>query len=152
MKKTMFAILAAVLVLTLLGTGALAASGAVTKKSVKAYADAGRKVYLGTIPACTAVAVRSWEDYADVYYKGGVVYVDSSALFDDDTYAKYEGVLKSGTKVYQRPSTSSASCKLSRSAEVLIIKVNGDWALIEGMASGMFGFVKVNKLTGIKLW
>ena len=47
MKKMLIALTAAVLVLTLLCGGALAATGDLTTKSVKAYSNAARTEYVG---------------------------------------------------------------------------------------------------------
>ena len=106
MKKTTVAIIAAVLMLTMLCGGALATSGDLTVANVKAYSDSAMTNYVGTIPAYTALVVGSYDTYADVKMGGKTLYIDASALLRTDSPAKYTATLNKGTKVYQRATTS----------------------------------------------
>ena len=152
MKKTMIAILAVALILTMLCGQALAASGDITTKSVKAYADAAMTKYVGTIPAYTALVVRSHDTFADVYVNGKIVYISDSALLNKDASSKYVATLNKGTKVYQRATTSANDYTLQDSGTVKVCKVSGDWALVQSTGSkGLYAFVKVNKLTNIRV-
>ena len=60
MKKIAFSILAAVLLMTLVLGSALAVTGDITTRDVKAYADPNFKKYVATIPAKTSVLVRAY--------------------------------------------------------------------------------------------
>jgi len=151
MKKTLTALVALALVLTVLCSQALASVGDITVKSVKAYADAAMTQLVGSIPAYTALKVRSYDSYADVTLGGRTVYIDTDALLSKDIVARYTATLKKGTKVYQRATTAAANCKLKSGRKVKVLKVKGDWALVQTTNSfGAYGFVKVEKLTGIK--
>ena len=151
MKKTMIAIMAVALVLTMLCGQALAATGDLTIKDAKAYSDAAMKDYLGTIPAYTALLVRSYDSYADVRYNGRTVYISAEALLRKDAPTKYVATLSKGTKVYQRATTSANAYTLKSGGIVKICKVKGDWALVQTTGSkGLYAFVKVSKLTDIR--
>ena len=152
MKKTMMAILAMALLLTLFCGSALAYSGDLTTDVAKAYADAAMTKYVGTVPAGTSVLVRSYDAYADILVDGKVVYIDTDKLLHTDIASDYTAVLEKGTKVYQRP-TSSAKCLiLKKEGTVKVCAVANDWALVQTTGKlGVYGFVKLNKLTGIKM-
>lgn len=151
MKKTLIAIVAAALVLTMLCGQALAVSGDITVKGVKAYSDSSMKNCVGTIPAYTALVVRSYDRYVDVYVGGKVVYIDASALLRKDAPTKYTATLKAGTNVYQRADTDAKSCELGKSVKVKICAVKDNWALVQSTGSaGLYAFVKTSKLTNIK--
>lgn len=150
MKKTMIALVAAVLMLALGCGSALAYSGDVTTSNAKAYADPQMTKPVGVIPAGTAVLVRSYESYADVYYQGKVVYLAPSDLLNGDISGDYNATLLKGTRIYQRAATSAASRKLTKDVRVNVCAVSGDWALVRTTGDvTLFAFVKIGKLTNI---
>lgn len=150
MKKTMMAVLAAVLMLALGCGSALAYSGDITTSNAKAYADPGMTQLLGAIPAGTSVLVRSYESYADVYYNGKVVYLAPSDLLNGDISGDYNATLPKGTKVFQRASSSARNRKLKKDVLVNVCAVSGDWALVRTTGDvTLYAFVKVGKLTNI---
>ena len=126
MKKTMIAIMAVALVLTMLCGQALATTGDLTIKEAKAYSDAAMTDYLGTIPAYTALLVRSYDSYADVRYNGRTVYISADTLLRKDAPTKYVATLSKGTTVivYQR---------------------KGQWAYIKTLR-GTSGYVKLSSI------
>ena len=86
----------------------------------------------GTIPArATAVVVRSYDSYADVYVDGKVVYISTSALLHKDISSKYVATLDAGTKVYQRADTNANEYTLKHGGTVKVCKVAGEWALVQ---------------------
>lgn len=150
MKKKITAVLALVLLLALCCGTALAASGDITVKDAKAYADASMTQYIGTIPAGTSLLVRSYDNYADVYVNGKVVYINKSALLDGSISSPYNATLKKGTRVYQRADSSAKSVKVKKSTVVNVCEVSGAWALVRAVSDTQaFAFVKVDKLTNI---
>ncbi len=152
MKKTMVAILAVAMILTMLCGQALAVSGDITTRNVKAYADAGMTKYVGTIPGATALFVRSYDSFADVYVAGKIVYINASALLHKNISTKYVATLEKGTKVYQRADTSAADYTLKKGGTVKVCKVSGDWALVQTTGKkGLYAFVKVGKLSNIRV-
>lgn len=151
MKKTMIAILAMALLLTLFCGTALAYNGDLTTTATKAYSSPAMTEYVGTIPAGTSVLVRSYDAYADVYVDGKVVYIDASDLLRSDISSDYIATLVKGTKVYQRPASSAKSAKIKKDGNVKICSISGDWALVQTTGKkGIYGFVKVDKLTDIR--
>ena len=151
MKKTIISILAVALMLTVLCGSALAASGDLTVTSVKAYSDSAMTNYVGTIPAYTSVVVRSYDNYADVYVNGKVVYINADALLRTDAPANFSATLKKGTKVYQRATTSAKSYTLKSAGTVKVLKTSGNWALVQTTGSkGLYAFVKLSKLSDIR--
>ena len=152
MKKTLMAILAMALMLTLFCGSALAYTGDLTTSNALAYADAAMTTFVGVIPAGTSVLVRSYDSYADVYVNGKVVYIKTSDLLHAEISSDYEATLVKGTKVYQRASTSANSAKLKKSGKVKVCAVSGDWALVQSTGKkGVYGFVKISKLTDIRM-
>jgi len=150
MKKSMVAILAVVLIMTLLCGQALASTGDITIKAAKAYSDPAMKKYVGTIPAYTALVVRSHDDYADVYVGGKIVYIDAATLLDRPVIGKYTAKLSKGTKVYQRATSSANAYTLKKSGTVQVCKVVGDWALVQTLNTrGLYAFVKISSLKSI---
>ena len=150
MKKTMITMLAVSLLLAMFCGQALASHGDITVKATKVYADAKMTVYRGTIPAYTALVVRSNDSYTDVYYNGNVYYIDGSSLLNKSKLGKYAAMLGQGTKVYQRATTDAASYTLKDSGVVQICAVNGDWALVQTLGEhGLYAFVKLDKLKNI---
>lgn len=152
MKKTLVAILMAALVLSMFCGSALAAVGDITIKDAKVYSDPAMTVYLGTIPAYTALVVRSYDSFADVYVDGKIAYISNSTLLDKDIPAKYTAKLYKGTRVYQQATTTANSYKLRKSGTVKVCGVSGDWALVQSTGSkGYYAFVKIEKLKDIKI-
>lgn len=151
MKKKLFAMLALALALALLGGSALAVTGDITVKAVKAYSDAAMTQYIGTIPSYTSVLVRSYDSYADIYVNGTICYIEESALLHDGTaHTRYGASLKKGTTVYQRADSDAKSAQLTCDCSVTIVAVKGDWALVRNSGkTGVYAFVKVDRLSGI---
>lgn len=152
MKKIAISILAAVLLLSLVVGSAFAATGDITIKSAKAYADPNFTKYIGTIPAKTSVLVRAYGAYADVYVNGVECFIKPSALTcgkKDYDYVGY-ATLKSGSKVYQRPSSDSKSATTSSEIKVLVYAVSNGLAMIRTTGRGVFGFVNATSLTNLK--
>ena len=150
--KKLIAVLAVATLMCLLCAQAFAASGDITVKDAKAYADAAMTTYLGTIPSGTAVVVRSYDTYADVYVNGKVCYISASALLNSEVSSDYIATLVKGTRVYQQASSSAKSVKLTKNGDVKLCAVKGDWALVQTTGSkGYFGYVKVDHLTGIRV-
>ena len=152
MKKIALSILAAVLLLTLVCGSAFAVTGDITVKAAKAYADPNFTMYVGTIPAKTSVLVRAYGSYADIYVNGAEVFVKPSTLTcgtKDYDYIGY-ATLKSGSKVFQRPSAASKSVTTSHSIKVLVYGVSNGAALVRTADNGVFGFVSVKNLTNLK--
>ena len=151
MKKKLIAILTLTLIAALLCGTALAYEGDVTIKSAKAYADAKMTQYAGTIPAGTALVVRSYDKYADVYVNGKIYYIDAGTLLKQDISAVYRATLKKGTRVYQQATTGAKSGKVKRSGNVNVCAISGDWALVRTTGSkGLYGFVLIEDLTDIR--
>ena len=151
MKKTIVAILAMALMLTLCCGVALAYTGDLTATDTKCYTSPAMTEYVGTIPAGTSVLVRSYDAYADVYVNGKVVYVKSGDLLHTDIPSDYLATLVKGTKVYQQPKSSSKACRLKKDGTVRVCAVSGDWALVQTTHGvGIYGFVKMSKLTNIR--
>ena len=152
MKKTIVAILAMALLLTLFCGVALAVTGDLTTVDTKAYSTPAMTEYVGTIPAGTAVLVRSYENYADVYVNGKVVYVNPSDLLHTKIESNYLATLVEGTKVYQQPKTAAKSAKVKKDGTVKVCAISGDWALVQTTGSkGLYAFVKIASLTDIRM-
>ena len=152
MKKTFIAILAMALLLTLFCGTALAYNGDLTTTDTKAYTSPAMTEYVCTIPAGTAVIVRSYENYADVYMNGKVVYVDASNLLHTKISSDYLATLVKGTAVYQQPKTSAKSAKVKKDGTVKVCASSGDWALVQTTGSkGLYAFVKIAKLSDIRM-
>ena len=152
MKKKIFAVVAMALVLTMLGAQALAVTGDLTIKAVKVYSDAEMKNCVGTLPAMTSLLVRSYDSFADIYIDGKICYIDSSSLLHKNIASDYVATLKKGTKVYQCANTSANVIKLNKKYNVKLCAVSGDWALVQTTGKkGMYGFVKVSKLTNLRV-
>ena len=150
MKKTFVAILAMALMLTLCCGSALAYTGDLTATETKCYTTAAMTEYVGSIPAGTSVLVRSYDTYADIYVNGKVVYVKASDLLHTDIPTDYLATLKKGTKVYQQADGDAKCGKLKKNLAVKVCAISGDWALVQTTGGkGIYGFVKVSKLTGI---
>ena len=151
MKKKMMLMLALALIVAMLCGTALAYSGDVTTKAVKAYADAEMKICIGTIPACTAVLVRSYDSYADINVNGTMCYISEAALLHNDSVrTDFVATLRKGTKVFQRPTEEARAATVKKDCGVSIIAVKGDWALVQAVSvTGAYAFVKTDKLVGI---
>lgn len=151
MKKIAISTLAAVLLLTLIVGSAFAVTGDITTKAAKAYSDPNLTKYIGTIPSKTSVLVRAYGSYADVYVNGVECYISPSALTcgkKDYDYIGY-ATLKSGSKVYQRPSSSSKSATTSSDIKVLVYAASDGLAMIRTTGKGVFGFVSAKNLTNL---
>ena len=152
MKKIAFSILAVVLLMTLVLGSAFAVTGDITTRDVKAYADPNFKKYVATIPAKTSVLVRAYGSYADIYVNGVECFISPSALTcgkKDYDYIGY-ATLKAGSKVYQRPSSTSKSATTSSDIKVLVYAASDGLAMIRTTGKGVFGFVSAKNLTDLK--
>ena len=150
MKRIVLTVLAVSLILTMFCAQALASYGDITIKEANVYADSSMKQYVGKIPAYTALLVRSNDSYADVYIKGSIYYIKSSALLNKSIASDYVAVLGKGTKVYQRADSDANAYTLKKSGVVQICKVKGDWALVQTLGErGLYAFVKISKLKNI---
>ena len=150
MKKTIMTILAVALLLTVFCATGLASHGDITVKAANVYADPALKDYVGTIPAYTALLVRSNDSYTDVYINGKVYYVKDSVLLDKTVLGDYVAILGKGTTVYQRANTGAAKYTLKKNGVVQVCKVRGDWALVQTLGErGLYAFVKIDKLKNI---
>ena len=150
MKKTIVTILAVALLVSLFCGTAMASFGDITIKPAKAYSNAAMTDYVGTIPAYTALVVRSSDKFADVYVNGEVYYIKPSALFGKTILGDYVAILNKGTKVYQRASTAANTYRLKKAGIVQICKVRGEWALVQTMGErGLYAFVKLDQLKKI---
>ena len=148
MKKFALSMLAAVLLLTLVCGSAFAATGDMTTKAAKAYADPGMTRYIGTIPKFTSVLVRAYGSYVDVVYNGIACYVKPSTLTCGDYDYNYLGtaILKKGAHVYQRPSSSARVKVNGKARKVLVYAATNGYALIRTKVGGVFGFVSAKNL------
>lgn len=151
MKKIAFSILAAVLLLTLVCSSALALTGDMTIKAAKAYSDQNMTQYIGTIPKYTSVKVRAYGTYADVIVNGVECYVHPETLTQGKYDYSYLGTatLKKGAAVYQRPTASAKYATNRKSCKVKVFAVDDGLALIRN-SKGVFGFTSVNNLSAFK--
>ena len=150
MKRIIMTTLAVALVLTMFCATAMASHGDLTMKAAKLYADPAMTDYVGTIPAYTALVVRSNDSYTDVYINGKVYYVSDSALLNRNVLGDYVATLDRGASVYQRANTGANRYTLKSSCPVQICKVKGEWALIQTLSErGLYAFVKLEKLKNI---
>ena len=150
MKRISITVLAVMLLLAIFCAQALASHGDLTIKATKLYKDSAMKEYVGTLPAYTALVVRSNDSYTDVYYGGKVYYTKGSNLLNKSKTGNYVATLNTGTKVYQRADSGANSYKLKSSGVVQICKVKGEWALVQTLGErGLYAFVKVEKLQNI---
>lgn len=151
MKKIALSTLAVALLLALLCSSALAVTGDMTIAPAKAYADSNFVHYIGTIPKYTSVIVRAYGAYADIIVNGVECYVKPSTLTQGSYDYNYIGsaTLKSGAKVYQRPSSSSRSITNSKDRKVLVYAASDGYALIR-TTKGIFGFTSAANLSNLK--
>ena len=146
-------VLAAALIAALLCGQALAVTGDITTKQVKAYADAKMTNYVGTLPAGASVLVRTYGDSADVYVGSGkVVYIDASALLRDGIDTQFTATLAKGTRIYQLPEADARSAKLTAAGPVKVCAISGSWALVQSTGTrGIYAYVAVDALTDIRM-
>jgi len=150
MKKTIITILAVALLLSMFCATAMASHGDITVKATKLYADSAMTMYVGTIPAYTALVVRSNDSYTDVYVNGQVFYTNGSTLLNVNKLGDYMATLSKGTTVYQRATTDANSYTLKKKGIVQICKVKGDWALVQTLGErGLYAFVQIDQLKDI---
>ena len=150
MKRISITVLAVMLLLAIFCAQALASHGDLTIKATKLYKDSSMKEYVATLPAYTALVVRSNDSYTDVYINGKVYYISTSALLDRAIYGDYVATLDAGTTVYQRASTNANDYTLRKAGAVQVCKVKGDWALVQTLGTrGLYAFVKIDQLKNI---
>ena len=153
MKKTLLRVITLVLTVTFLfsGISALASSDLVVKKA-KLYSSSSLSKSIGTIPAWTSITVTSHTSSSvyKVKYKGKTGYVRTSCLVPETLTYTGSKTLRKGTRVYQRPTTSSASIKAPKTMYVLIIGTKGSWTLArtdDPDYDAIYIFVKTDKLS-----
>lgn len=142
-------LLLAALILTALPAAALADSfsAAVKTKSMKVYADANAKRYLGSLPRKTIVTVLDYEDgVAKIRYNGVTGYAKVSNLRSVESFAE-EAKVSRTTRVYQKPNASSASVKVKKGTKVYVLAVSGGIAMVE--KNGKVGYMNENHLSYI---
>ena len=150
MKRIIMTTLTVALLLTMFCATAMASHGDLTMKAAKLYADPAMTDYVGTIPAYTALVVRSNDSYTDVYINGQVFYTSGSTLLNKSKLGDFVATLDKGAKVYQRATTDSNSYTLKKKGIVQICKVKGDWALVQTLGErGLYAFVQINQLKNI---
>ena len=132
MKQIISRAIVVVLIVTLalIGISALAESDVVIRKS-KIYSSFSMSRAIGTIPAWTSITVVSHTNskVCKVRYKGQTGYISASNLPDNSMTYTGSGLLAKGTRVYQRPTTSSASVRTPKKLNVLIIAQKNGWTL-----------------------
>lgn len=149
MTKKILAALLALTLLTLCLASALAFSGDITVTGVKAFSDKEGKNYVGTIPAYTAVLVNAVKKgVAQAYVNGQVVYVKASGLLRNRVSPSYVAGIKSGARVYQRPSSSASSATVDNTL-VYVYRIKHGWALVSTTTKNMFGFVPASSLLNL---
>ena len=149
MKKTLAALLALTLLLSLCCASALAYTGDVTVTALEAFSDKEGKNPVGTIPAFTSVLVNCIKHgFAQIYVNGQVVYVKASGLFRDRKSPRYGAGLSAGTQLYQRPSASSDATTVGNTL-VYVYAVKYGWALVRATGNGAYAFVRANKLLNV---
>ena len=150
MKRIIITTLAVALLLTMFCATAMASHGDLTMKAAKLYANPAMTEYVGTIPAYTALVVRSNDSYTDVYINGQVFYTSGSTLLNKSKLGDFVATLDKGAKVYQRATTDSNSYTLKKKGIVQICKVKGDWALVQTLGErGLYAFVQIDQLKNI---
>ena len=142
-------ILAVTLVLPMFS--AFAECELVVKKAV-VYSDASMSKASYTIPAWTSVVVHGHVSNSvyRISYKGRKGYIRTSYLTPETLTYTGGKTLPKGTRVYQRPTTSSTSAKAPKTLEVLIIGKKGGWTLArtdDPDYDAIYFFVKSSKLS-----
>ena len=127
----------------------------VTKKAT-VYSDKACKNAIGSIPALTVVRVETFPggklydekgvSVTRVISGGKAAYIRTDRLLKDRYPQKKMVVLKKGTRVYQRPDASSASCRTKRNTYIWVCAVKNGWALVRTEDYdfvGCYAFVRV---------
>ena len=145
------AVLILVVALVLPAASALAESDLVVKKAT-VYSDAALTKASYTVPAWTSVVVLSHKSDSvyKISYKDRKGYVRTSDLTPETLTYTGGKILPKGTRVYQRPTTSSASAKAPKTLNVLIIGRKGSWTLArtdDPDYDAIYFFVKSKKLS-----
>lgn len=120
-------------------------SAAVKSKSMKVYADAYGQQYLGALPKKSIVTVESYSGgVAKISYNGMTGYARVSDMRSVASFAA-EAKVSSATRVYQQPSTASASVKVKAGVKLYVLAVSGSIAMVE--KDGRVGYMSADKLT-----
>lgn len=150
-NKRFFRILSVLVMVALLATAlpvaALAESfsAAVKSGSMKVYADAYGRQYLGSLPKKTVVTVESYVGgVAKIRYNGMSGYAKVSDMRSIESFAK-EATTNTATRVYQEADSTSLSVKLKAGVKVYVLAVKGAVAMIE--KDGKVGYMNANHLT-----
>lgn len=136
----------AALLLSVLPASALAASFSAAVKSgkMKVYADANGRMYLGSLPQKTIVTVLDYSgNVAKISYNGMTGYAKVSDMLSVESFAEVATVTKS-TRVYQQPSTASASVKVNAGTAVYVLAVKNGIAMVE--RGGKVGYMSADCL------
>lgn len=151
MKKLTVAALAVVVLLSLLCSEALAVHGDLTVRDVKVYSDLDRKHEVGEIAAGTSILVKEYGPTTMISVDGKDAYVSKSALLRYDITSDYMATLPKRTKVYQQADESARKLRVKRATDVYVCLISFDWALVQCASNGVYGFVKVDRLTKFRL-
>lgn len=145
--RIFFAVLLAALIAVSVPSSAFAESfsAAVKSKSMKVYADAYGQQYLGALPKKSIVTVESYSGgVAKISYNGMTGYARVSDMRSVASFAA-EARVSSATRVYQQPSTASASVKVKAGVKLYVLAVSGSIAMVE--KDGRVGYMSADKLT-----
>lgn len=150
-RKNIFRILTVLLLAALIAASVPASalaqsfSAAVKSKSMKVYADAYGQQYLGALPKKSIVTVESYSGgVAKISYNGMTGYAKVSDMCSVASFAT-EAKVSSATRVYQQPSTASASVKVKAGVKLYVLAVSGSIAMVE--KDGRVGYMSADKLT-----
>ena len=127
-------------------------SGNIMSSSGYQPSNADVQKYGNDLQSFLKAMVPNFDNYRDaaLYVNGKVVYVKASDLLHTDIPTDYLATLKKGTKVYQQADSEAKCGKLKKNLAVKVCAISGDWALVQTTGGkGIYGFVKVSKLTGI---
>lgn len=134
-------LIAAVMILACLPGAALAESfsAAVKSKSMKVYADPYGREYLGSLSKKTIVTVEEYVGgVARIRYNGFTGYAKVSDMRTVESFAQ-ETETARATRVYEQPTTTSRSVKVSKGTQLYVLAVSGNIAMVE--RGGNVGYV-----------
>lgn len=147
MKRILSLLVLVVLVLTALPTAALADSFSAAVKSgyMMIYADAYGQYCIGALPAKTIVTVLNHNgSVAQISYNGRAGYAKVSDMVSVASIST-PAWTSTATRVYQYPSTASASVAVAAGMQVNILAVKGGVAMVE--CNGKVGYMFASHLS-----
>lgn len=153
MKRLSFRVAVLILVVTLvLPVASAFAECELVVKNAVVYSDASLSKASYTVPAWTSVVVHGHASNSvyRISYKGRKGYIHTSNLTPETLTYTGGKILPKGTRVYQRPTTSSAPAIAPKTLEVLIIGKRGGWTLArtdDPDYDAIYFFVKSSKLS-----